>query len=314
MLPEISHGALASETSLLFLAIYSGPQYGSRRADIRASWLHHPLLAPGGPVTFRFVIGNSFDLETVNASVAHAFEAEVSQFANQFLRLPVEDGYHQLTNKTFALFRWFAEQRPARFLMKLDDDSFPHMERLLNLLKEQKQLHAYMGLFTECGTVQFEGKWAESCAAFHSKVYPLYAQGPGYILSAELVVETARTAASDSRCLSNEDVSVGSWVRMVNASEATSVHVVPLPSTMNACSPGDVLSLNMNSSAFHCMWERWRQGQDACCGDLKSQELAFPNKGHSQHCPCGYKQTCASLPHNACGESFSIYSEKPWSP
>jgi len=300
VLPEKGQGVSASEAPLLFVAIYTGPQYGSRRADIRASWLRHPLLAPGGPVAFRFVVGA---VNPVDVSVADAFEAEVSQFRSQFLRLPIEDGYHQLTNKTFALFSWFAEQRPAPFLMKLDDDSFPHIEKLVNLLERQKQRYAYMGLFTECGEVEYTGKWAESCTEFNSSVYPLYAQGPGYILSAELVVEAARSAASDGRCLVNEDVSVGSWVRIVNASEATPVHVLPLSSTMNACSPGDFLSLNMNSSAFHCMWERWRQGRAVCCGDCKSQHFAFPNKGNSQHCPCGFKQTCASLPNIACGDT-----------
>jgi len=138
-------------------------------------------------------------------------------------------------------------------------------------------------------------------------VYPRYAQGPGYILSAELVVETARVAASDGRRLVNEDVSVGSWVRIVNASEATRVHIVPLPSTMNACSPGDVLSMGMNSSAFHCMWERWHQGRVVCCGDYESQERAFPNRRWWNYYPCGFTRTCATAPFIACGKSGILW-------
>merc|ERR1719362_1304940 len=92
------------------------------------------------------------------ASAASAFEAEVSQFRSQFLRLPIEDGYEKLTNKTFALLSWFAKKRPARFLMKLDDDSFPHLEKLVSLLEGQKQRYAYMGLFTECAYVRHKGK------------------------------------------------------------------------------------------------------------------------------------------------------------
>jgi len=298
MLPAEVRNASASDTPLLFLAIYTGPQYFNRRADIRASWLNHPLLAPGGPVAFRFVVGA---VKAGNTSTAEALEAEVRQFRSQFLRLPIEDGYDNLTNKTFALLSWFAEHRPARFLMKVDDDSFPHFDKLVNLLEGQKQRYAYMGLFSECAIVLRKGKWAQSKKDYNGSVYPLYAQGPGYILSAELAVETASAAASDGRCLFNEDVSVGSWVHVVNASKANPVHVVPIPSSMNVCSPGDVLSLSINSSAFGCMWERWRQGQAACCGDYDDQEAEFPNRGEYNYCPCGFLQTCESAPGIACG-------------
>jgi len=310
VLPEEGRDVSASEVPLLFLAIYTGPQYVSRRADIRASWLHHPLLAPGGPVAFRFVVG---EVKLNNVSEAEAFEAEVSQFGSQFLHLPIEDGYDKLTNKSFALLSWFAEQCPAQFLMKLDDDSFPHFEKLVNFLEGQTQRYAYMGLFTECAPVKHDGKWAETSEEYNRSVYPLYAQGPGYILSADLAVETARAAASDSRMLVNEDVSVGSWVQLVNKSEATPVHVVGVPSTLRGCSPGDVLSLGMNSSAFPCMWEQSRQGQTACCGDCKSERNPFSknllDKDYWRlivpeyqcfHCPCGFLYTCKDSDYDAC--------------
>jgi len=284
LLPAKGRDVSASEAPLLFLAIYTGPQHGSRRADIRASWLNHPLLAPGGPIAFRFVVGAAEPGST--ASVA--LEAEVSQFRSQFLQLPIEDRYEKLTNKTFALLSWFAEHRPARFLMKTDDDTFPHLTEVVKVLEGQKQRYVYLGLFIDCAEVQHEGKNAETAVGYNSSVYPLYAHGSGYLLSAELAVETARAAASDGRRLFNEDTSVGAWVQIVNASEATPVHVVPLPSSMGMCSPGDVLSLSMNSSALPCMWERWRRGLGVCCGDHESQERAFPNLGvWKKHYPRG---------------------------
>jgi len=295
------------EVPLLFLAINTGPQYGNRRADIRASWLQHPALAPGGPVVFRFVVG-----VVGNVSVAKALEAEVSRFRCQFLRLPVRDCYENLTNKTFDLLSWFAEQRPARFLMKVDDDSYPHFDELVSLVETQKQRFAYMGLVAECAEVLRTGKWAETCLEYDSSVYPLYAQGSGYILSVDLAVETARVAASDGRCLSNEDVAMGSWVSIVNKSEETHVHIVPVPSTLNACSPGDVLSLSMNSSAFHCMWENWRQERAVCCGDCESQELAFPNKGWWHYAPCGFTFTCATVPDISCGSLGGEMAAAKW--
>jgi len=171
------------------------------------------------------------------------------------------------------------------------------------LLEGQKQRYAYMGLFSECATVLRTGKWAQRREDYNGSVYPLYALGPGYILSAELAVETASAAASDGRRLFNEDVSVGSWVHIVNVSEATPVHVVPIPSSMNVCSPGDVLTLSINSSAFGCMWERWRQGQAVCCGDYDDQEAEFPNRGEYNYSPCGFLQTCELAPGIACGHA-----------
>jgi hypothetical protein len=257
---------------LLFIGIYTAPTGDARfrRREIRETFWQHPLLRPGGPVEAKFVAGWTNETDEHALALTDEFE----EHSNDFLRLDVKEAYNNLTMKTISLLRWFASERRAHFLLKMDDDTFPHIgtivEYLRNVSKDAQPSLLHLGMLFPCAPVLKFTKWAENPDVWNHSFFPKYMQGSGYFLSAPLVDELAgvqhyrRNAAV---LLNNEDASVGVWIEH-SRWENPNLEIVQrsIQSTLTGCQPGDLLSMNNQRGYMSCYWRRHLRGEkDICC-------------------------------------------------
>jgi hypothetical protein len=223
---------------------------------MRATWARHKasrrLPGKGGvadrecSVRFVFVVGDASSPPADGRSSA----AAAAEASGDMLRVPVAEGYRRISDKVISALQWAAEDptAEAEYVLKTDDDSFVCVTRLLERLHRVRAglagdgfaqapggaaasdavagAHArggglYYGKFTRHPVpVELrEGEPLEDSAyveSFGRRVYPLYAQGAGYVLSRVVVRRVARGAARLSRPLPVvEDALVGTLVRQL---------------------------------------------------------------------------------------------------
>lgn len=244
-----------NDEPLLFLAVYTGRGYSDQRVDVRRSWLKHSSLASGTAKSYFFVgEADPADPSADNVTSQLAKEMEMHK---DIIELPVIDNYKNLNLKTSALLDWFSRERPARFLAKVDDDTFPHLNLLLPRLHDLTSENVYMGLLFKCAPVSRTGRWAEK-SEYTGSMYPWYMQGPAYFLDLSLVEKIV--AMQNRTFVTNEDAMVGLWISQLNLT-GVPVEYVPLASSQEGCTPEDYLSQNLPLGAMPAMWER-----GSCCG------------------------------------------------
>mmetsp|Transcript_46027 Transcript_46027/g.99962 ORF Transcript_46027/g.99962 Transcript_46027/m.99962 type:complete len:357 (-) Transcript_46027:51-1121(-) len=296
------------KTPLLFIGVISAPANSARRADVRASWMKDPLVTDNVLVQTVFVVGQP----EPGSQVAAALESEQQEHGD-ILLLPVQDTYEDLTKKTLTFLQWFlgdmlgdegmVRSPGAKYVLKLDDDTYPHLGRLLQLLVTRPDSYTYMGLFHRCAAVKRIGKNAESPEDFGDNLFPTYASGSGYVLSSALArnliesiahpsltrklldvdamkeaftsrsgdtsatffTEEAPVDADHPTMLHNEDANTGFWISQQNP-KSTPVEFASIPATLNGCSGDDVLSMNLEAGVMPCMWARQQfKLKSICC-------------------------------------------------
>lgn len=276
--PQREQQSAPQEHPLLFVGIYTAPgeKAAQRRAEIRETYWNDELLKPGGKVKAKFVIGWA----DVNTAEEKELEKEIASRPSEFLRLNVNEKYENLTSKTMALLRWFAQTMPAKWLLKLDDDTFPHFDVISARLEREKSRYVEMGMMFDCAPVLKETKWAEDPTLWNQTHFPKYMQGSGYFLSADLIKVLAeeRYEYNKRLLLHNEDAAIGVWMEMGKvANPSWQVELKPIASTLTGCQPGDLLSMNNQPGYMKCYWGRKMRGEkDVCCyGPLNNLRQSF---------------------------------------
>jgi len=123
------------------------------------------------------------------------------------------DDYSSLTEKTMGIFHFgYKNFSKYDFLVKVDDDTFVRLDRLVNLLSSIKALRAYIGHFHINAPRYLEGyKNNEIYYPEYVEYLLPFAGGSGYVLSMDLVEYIVKQDPYLMR-FSNEDVSVGTWL------------------------------------------------------------------------------------------------------
>lgn len=254
-----------AEPLFLFVGVVTAPGYFLRREFIRKAWMRNPDIGPGRQVEVKFFVG------TPEPGKAAALDQEISEHGD-IVVLPVEDNYDNLTGKTLELLRWAVFYKRSKFVMKLDDDTYPNFHNLLPILRDSKETYSLHGHIFACAPVLNFTKWAEKKSVFNQPFYPTYAQGSGYILSYELAKDIGVTRYQDHKLtmLHNEDASVGLWIRRDKLVDIDLKDVVfkdlAARSTLYGCRENDVLSMNLQKQQMPCMWEKEASGaRGVCC-------------------------------------------------
>jgi len=271
---------------LLFLAVMTARGNSDRRKDVQNSWWRHPSLS-SGTVKSSFFVGEaeaasgegdgSSSSSSRSSSLDGADELVLAKemAANgNFVKLPVPDTYTHLSRKTGAILDWFAREKPARFLVKVDDDTFPHLDRLLPMLHNEKSEDIYMGLLHLCTPVKRSGRWPE--AVYKGDIYPEYMNGPAYILSSSLVDKIV--SMEDREFLSNEDAGVGVWIDKLTQA-GLPVDYLTVEATVDGCTPTDVLTMGTQLGQMPYMW---------------NHSSCFPGQG-AHNFPTGISDSCSWL-------------------
>lgn len=250
---------------LLYIGVNTAPGNFERRQEIRHSWMQDPWSKE--LLEARFMIGRTYPRDD---EVEDAL-AEEQRAHQDIIRLDVPDTYDSLSNKTLQFLRSFRDGLvpDARFVMKLDDDTFPHVQRLLEVLRKEDSgfQFSYMGYFHRCAQVRRSGKNAEPASTYAKSVFPTYASGSGYILSSPLARKVVDNWESGT-VMRNEDANVGVLVdeEMRNGLQGEPLDFREMQATLFGCNKDDVLSMNLEAGEMGCMWQKARQRlSNICC-------------------------------------------------
>lgn len=192
------------EHAFLVVLITSAKNYKDRRDAIRESWLR---LHGDRRLKYYFALG-SLEMDESDLS---ALEKEKSEHNDMIIFPQVKDTYSGLTHKLLASLKWIANKHSFSYLLKVDDDSFVHLDVLYDELAHRKETSKlYWGYFVGASHIQKSGQWAESNWFLCDRYLP-YAVGGGYVLSSDLV-DYITSNAHLLQLYMSEDVSVGTWL------------------------------------------------------------------------------------------------------
>lgn len=159
-------------------------------------------------IVLRFVIGHSADPEAESQ-----LAAEDAKHGG-FIRLPIQEGYLNLANKTLEFYRYVAQMYQAEYIWKVDDDVFFRIDRVPAVMQQWKNEKAdYIGCMKN-GPVYAspEFRWYEPSHALLGPDYFTHCWGSAYVLSGKAVDAVVNIPRGMLRFLANEDVTVGSWM------------------------------------------------------------------------------------------------------
>ena len=188
----------------LLTIIVSAVSNFERRQTIRQTWLSE--IVNSKIVKYYFVIGT----DGLSVSENRKLIIERKNYSDLLLLDNVPDAYQKLTQKILASFKWAHNHEKFEYLLKVDDDSYVILSRLIHELTRLPSSRLYLGFFDGRASVKRKGQWAEHNWSLCDRYLP-YACGGGYVLSSDLVSFIARNADL-LQCFNSEDVSVGAWL------------------------------------------------------------------------------------------------------
>ena len=192
------------EVIQLVTVIVSAVANFERRQTIRQTWLSE--IVNSKIVKYYFVIGT----DGLSVSENGQLIIERKNYSDLLLLDNVPDAYENLTRKILESFKWVHNHDKFEYLLKVDDDSFVILSRLIHELNRLPSSRLYLGFFDGRASVKRKGQWAEHNWSLCDRYLP-YACGGGYALSSDLVAFIA-TNADLLQCFNSEDVSVGAWL------------------------------------------------------------------------------------------------------
>lgn len=177
------------------IMIISAPTHTRQRAAIRETWGRQRKVEDGVVVAFIVgLVGNSSEDRLVEQESEEHRDVVISK---------VPDLYENLSLKTLSAFSWLLSLCPrSEFMLKVDDDMFVQVERLLDLVES---LEAGPETKLILGNISRgwkpvrnpESKYFISEAQYSGVQYPDFATGPSYLVSrraVELMVPRALTS------------------------------------------------------------------------------------------------------------------------
>lgn len=178
---------------LVAILVISAPAHRAQREAIRASWGKER-----DQVVFGFVVGSA-EGEVGRAVFREAME-EGDLIVSQ-----VKDSYENLSLKTISALDWVVQLCPdAEFVLKVDDDMFVQVERLLelvrSLLQEGKSQKLVLGNISRGWRPvrNPQSKYYITEAQYEGEHYPDFATGPSYLVSRAAVIPMVEEALNQS--------------------------------------------------------------------------------------------------------------------
>ncbi|CAL9086173.1 unnamed protein product, partial [Musa textilis] len=255
----------------LFIGILSAGNHFAERMAVRKSWMS--AVRRSSNVVARFFVALHGRKE-VNMELKK--EAE---FFGDIVIVPFMDNYDLVVLKTVAICEYGVRTVSAKYIMKCDDDTFV---RLDSVLKEVKKVPADKSLYI--GNINYyhkplrSGKWAVTYEEWPEEDYPPYANGPGYVVSADIAhfvisefeKHTLRDFLRRSKNFSfmqlfkMEDVSMGMWIESFNNMKPVE-YVHNLKFCQFGCINDYYTAHYQSPRQMMCMWEKLQAGKPHCC-------------------------------------------------
>ncbi|KAK9819040.1 hypothetical protein WJX74_009677 [Apatococcus lobatus] len=201
----------AEEPVRLFVGVLTSGKNTEARAAVRSTWGKNPRL-------HRVVF---FAAKPREPQVFEELRKEAAAEGDVVMLPNVWEGYYNITHQTLEVCRAAALHPQATHTMKVDDDAYVRVERLLKKLAVAPRQHMFMGSMERPGggpNREVGHEWYVPEEEWPSDTYPPWAHGVGYVLTQDLVQQIAAgaaMAASDHKLLRLEDVAMGSWIQFV---------------------------------------------------------------------------------------------------
>ncbi|XP_030759511.1 beta-1,3-galactosyltransferase 5-like [Sitophilus oryzae] len=177
----------------LVIMCISDPSGFSSRSVIRETWGKEKTVM-GQDISLYFLIG-----ETSNTSIQIQLENE-SQKHNDIIQERFHDSYNNLTLKSAMMLKLFTMkcQSTARFLLKIDQDMYLNLPKLIeDLLERNKSTELLMGSVI-CGAkpiTDSKNKWYAGPSYMYSREsYPNYISGTSYCMSNDVPEKLLNTS------------------------------------------------------------------------------------------------------------------------
>ncbi|KAM3957211.1 LOW QUALITY PROTEIN: beta-1,3-galactosyltransferase 5 [Aphomia sociella] len=187
----------------LMILVTSAPSHASARDAVRLTWGHYSARAD---VSMAFVLG------VPPESMRPGIEAEDALYGDIIIGRFM-DSYSNLTLKTLSMLEWVDTYCPrAPKVLKTDDDMFINVPKLLEFASTSARVNATKTIWGKVVKKSLpkrttRSKYYVSPVQFPGKVFPDFATGPAYLVTAD-AVRMLLAAAPAERYLRLEDVFV----------------------------------------------------------------------------------------------------------
>ncbi|XP_019464792.1 PREDICTED: hydroxyproline O-galactosyltransferase GALT3 [Lupinus angustifolius] len=261
-LEKLKAPSISEKRLVLLIGVFSTGNNFERRMALRRTWMQYEAVR-SGEVAVRFFIGlhknNRVNFELWN---------EVQAYGDIQL-MPFVDYYSLITLKTIAICIMGTKVMPSKYIMKTDDDAFVRIDEVLSILKEKPSDGLYYGLIASKSSPQRDkdSKWYISEKEWPHDTYPLWAHGPGYIISRDIAKFIVHGHQQRKLQLFKlEDVAVGIWVEQFN-NGVKPVRYLNDEKFYNAgCESNYVLAHYQSPRMVLCLWEKLqKEHQPVCC-------------------------------------------------
>ena len=189
-----------------------------RQFDVRKQWrdfmrnvsltdLPAQINTPGYRMVFLVAEGKPDDNETKTR-----LEREHTDYSD-ILQVGFEEQYHKLVLKSLAMLDWFYECcRTAQFLLKIDDDVFLNLPKVVNILKRaqeknQSEENLLFGRYeaNRRPPRNKKGKWYIPKEIYSKDKLPAFVNGAAYAMS-KMAVQQIRSQCAKTTLVNIEDI------------------------------------------------------------------------------------------------------------
>ncbi|EFN56752.1 hypothetical protein CHLNCDRAFT_144204 [Chlorella variabilis] len=245
-------GAAAPGGVRLYVGVLSAAARREARDAIRATWGAHPAA-----YRTRFFLARPAN-DTLFAEV----RAEAVQKRDMVVLGHVTEAYANISHQTLEVMRVAAADPGTTHVLKTDDDSYVHLDRLLRRLPSLPRERLFFGNIENPGGKPHREpghQWFVSREEWPSERYPPWAHGAGYVLSADLAAEvasgTAYAASVGGHLFRFEDVALGGWLEWAAERGGFKIRLVAdRRFNFGGCHHGDLVSHYIQPRQQLCMW------------------------------------------------------------
>ncbi|CAL5089091.1 unnamed protein product [Urochloa decumbens] len=249
---------LPDEPVEIFIGILSSANHFAERMGVRKTWMSAVRKSPN--MVARFFVALHGRME-VNVELKK--EAE---FFGDIVFVPFLDNYDLVVMKTLAICDYGVNVVSAKYVMKCDDDTFV---RLDSVVAEIKKVPSGRSLYMGSMNIQHKplrnGKWAVTYEEWPQEVYPAYANGPGYVLSSDIVKFIMSEFTKQGLTLFKmEDVSMGLWVERFNRTIPVE-YIHSSKFCPYGCTDDYYTAHYQSPRLMLCLWQKLLEGRPGCC-------------------------------------------------
>lgn len=181
-LPIPSQVHCRNRNVFLLIMVPSAVSNFEQRSAIRKTWGNVSIITPS--VLVKFMLGKSRN--SIDQTLA---ETENSIY-NDILFEDILETYENLSLKSIAILHWAMENcEGVSYLLKIDDDMFLNLPRLLKELKAHPKMNSITGCKVS-GAYPFRSafsKWKISRDEYENDYYPEYMAGTAYLISGDII-------------------------------------------------------------------------------------------------------------------------------